>query len=427
MSAGSVGPGIPRGFPQNMEELPDADPERCLAGDGRARDLAGLRDVAGKRGLCIAGRAADTRPPPPLPSRPPWPTASSIRPYGNLFGRAATLAELSLWSSQFFDGTVAFSALVYDIASFATADADILAMNSKIQAASYFTTAAARVRAAALAGSDEGRRQRRHQSHDGARVGGGDRPPGRLDAYPDRLSDDPATDRHHDGRQGRSRWRRHPDGQSGHPGDAGHAGLSLSRPAEQYPGRHGPSAGSDIRWPERYDVDLLRARYGDFHARYRPRQRPRGRQLSVSGEPARRLQSRHDVPRSRRRCWRHLDPDRCAVERRQRGRRGDHRHHRREHDPPQHPGRPGRRQLRSCRAGRHGAARQRLHLQHRDTAIHVDGHRRQLRQPDDAVRHLAERCRQHLLHARRRHQGRHRGQCRASCSSTTSRPAYSPT
>jgi autotransporter passenger strand-loop-strand repeat protein len=60
--------------------------------------------------------------------------------YSNLFGRAATTAEEDSWRSLFFSGGTPFSALVYEIAETAGAS-DIVAENSKIDAASYFTTA----------------------------------------------------------------------------------------------------------------------------------------------------------------------------------------------------------------------------------------------------------------------------------------------
>ena len=109
---------------------------------------------------------------------------------------------------------------------------------------------------------------------------------------------------------------------------------------------------------------------------------------------------------------RHLDPDRRAVGRHERGRRNRDRHHGRGHDPPQHHGRPGRRQLRSPRTGRHDPGRQRLHLQYRHPAIHAAQHQRQLRQPHLGLRHLGERRRQHVLHAGRRNQGRGRAERR---------------
>ncbi len=60
--------------------------------------------------------------------------------YQNLFNHQADVAGQQYWQSVFFSGQVPFSALVYDIAQGAQA-ADNIAINSKIQAGSYFTTA----------------------------------------------------------------------------------------------------------------------------------------------------------------------------------------------------------------------------------------------------------------------------------------------
>ena len=60
--------------------------------------------------------------------------------YSNLFGRTATTAEEDSWRQVFFAGGAPFSALVYEIAQTAGGN-DIVAENSKIDAASYFTTA----------------------------------------------------------------------------------------------------------------------------------------------------------------------------------------------------------------------------------------------------------------------------------------------
>ncbi len=60
--------------------------------------------------------------------------------YNNLFNRSATTAEQDTWRESFFSGETPFSALVYDIAQTA-GDSDVVAENSKIDAASYFTTA----------------------------------------------------------------------------------------------------------------------------------------------------------------------------------------------------------------------------------------------------------------------------------------------
>ncbi|MFI5030634.1 MAG: beta strand repeat-containing protein, partial [Reyranellales bacterium] len=63
--------------------------------------------------------------------------------FTNLFGRAATDGEKLTWRTVLFDGTVPFSAMVYDIASSASGS-DVTAINSKIEAAAYFTQASDR-------------------------------------------------------------------------------------------------------------------------------------------------------------------------------------------------------------------------------------------------------------------------------------------
>lgn len=83
----------------------------------------------------------------PTPVASPTPAQTALvasfidQTYQNLFGRAATVAEVSEWSGSFFDGSVSYAALVYDIAVSASSSADITALNAKIDAASYFTTA----------------------------------------------------------------------------------------------------------------------------------------------------------------------------------------------------------------------------------------------------------------------------------------------
>jgi len=83
----------------------------------------------------------------PTPVADPTPAQEALvasfidQTYNNLFGRAATVAEISNWSDSFFDGSVSYAALVYDIAIAAVSSADITALNSKIDAAAYFTTA----------------------------------------------------------------------------------------------------------------------------------------------------------------------------------------------------------------------------------------------------------------------------------------------
>lgn len=83
----------------------------------------------------------------PTPVLSPTPAQTALvasfidQTYENLFGRAATVAEVSEWSGSFFDGSVSYAALVYDIAVSANSPADITALNAKIDAASYFTTA----------------------------------------------------------------------------------------------------------------------------------------------------------------------------------------------------------------------------------------------------------------------------------------------
>lgn len=62
--------------------------------------------------------------------------------FQNLFDRPATLSELALWSSAYFQGAIPFQNMVYDIAS-AAQGGDIEVMNARIQAASYFTEAVA--------------------------------------------------------------------------------------------------------------------------------------------------------------------------------------------------------------------------------------------------------------------------------------------
>ena len=63
--------------------------------------------------------------------------------FTNLFGRAATDGEKLTWRTVLFDGTVPFSAMVYDIANSASGS-DSTAINSKIDAAAYFTQASDR-------------------------------------------------------------------------------------------------------------------------------------------------------------------------------------------------------------------------------------------------------------------------------------------
>ena len=83
----------------------------------------------------------------PTPVVSPTPAQTALvasfinQSYENLFGRAATVVEVSEWSGSFFDGSVSYAALVYDIAVSANSPADITALNAKIDAASYFTTA----------------------------------------------------------------------------------------------------------------------------------------------------------------------------------------------------------------------------------------------------------------------------------------------
>ncbi len=60
--------------------------------------------------------------------------------FSNLFGRSATPSELAIWNNAFFGGAIPYAQMVYDIASAAQGN-DILAMNAKILAASYFTSA----------------------------------------------------------------------------------------------------------------------------------------------------------------------------------------------------------------------------------------------------------------------------------------------
>jgi hypothetical protein len=77
----------------------------------------------------------------PTPAQTALVASFIIQTYENLFGRAATGGEVSEWSGAFFDGSVSYAALVYDIAVSANSSADITALNAKIDAASYFTTA----------------------------------------------------------------------------------------------------------------------------------------------------------------------------------------------------------------------------------------------------------------------------------------------
>lgn len=60
--------------------------------------------------------------------------------YQNLFSHQADAGGLQYWQNAFFSGQVPFSAIVYDIAQGALAT-DNLAINNKILAGSYFTTA----------------------------------------------------------------------------------------------------------------------------------------------------------------------------------------------------------------------------------------------------------------------------------------------
>jgi autotransporter passenger strand-loop-strand repeat protein len=62
------------------------------------------------------------------------------RTFTNLFGHTADTVALTAWRTALFNGTVPFSAMVYDIANGATGS-DVTAINSKIEAAIYFTAA----------------------------------------------------------------------------------------------------------------------------------------------------------------------------------------------------------------------------------------------------------------------------------------------
>ena len=170
--------------------------------------------------------------PPPIDD--PTPQQSALvdsfinQTFTNLFDRSAEVSELALWSDAYFQGAIPFADMVYDIASAAQGD-DVAVMNAKIQAASYFTRGRRRLRRAAVAGRDAGRRLRRHRPHHGACLGGRHQRPGRLEPYPDRLSDDPVAAPHHHRRPRRPARLGHPDRQPGHERHAGHRRPSSTR------------------------------------------------------------------------------------------------------------------------------------------------------------------------------------------------------
>ena len=85
-----------------------------------------------------AALAALTPPLVPTPEQLALANSFIDQTFMQLFNRAPTPLERAGWTADFFSGTVPFSALVYEIASDALND-DLVAMNAKIQAASYFT------------------------------------------------------------------------------------------------------------------------------------------------------------------------------------------------------------------------------------------------------------------------------------------------
>jgi autotransporter passenger strand-loop-strand repeat protein len=76
----------------------------------------------------------------PTPEQIALATSFINQTFTNLFNRTATVVEQQVWRSQLFSGAVPFSAMVYDIAN-ASNGSDSTAINSKIEAASYFTSA----------------------------------------------------------------------------------------------------------------------------------------------------------------------------------------------------------------------------------------------------------------------------------------------
>lgn len=132
----------PLGFRDNMETL--------LAEIQGGATLAAAALVV-SQGFATAPESAPyaslvTLVPPPIAS--PTPQQSALvdsfvnQTFQNLFDRTATLSELALWRSAYFQGAIPFENMVYDIASAAQGD-DIAVMNARIQAASYFTEAVA--------------------------------------------------------------------------------------------------------------------------------------------------------------------------------------------------------------------------------------------------------------------------------------------
>ena len=171
--------------------------------------------------------------------------------------------------------------------------------------------------------------------------------------------------------------------------------------------------------------DAVRPRHRDLHAVDRHRQRARGRQLPVRRKPVGHLQPRHDVPgpvNGSGGTWTQIDVPTtastwlaapCWAARSK---------------TPSCTARWAtcRRQLRHGR--RHPERGQRLPLQHRHAAVHAARQQRRPRRPDVGLRHLGKRRRQHVLHHRRRHLvDRATASTKPSSRTTTPRPASSPT
>lgn len=132
----------PVGFSQNME---------TLLGEIQGGASLATAALVVSQGFATAPQSAPyaallTLVPPPIAS--PTPQQSALvdsfvnQTFQNLFDRSAQVSELALWSAAYFQGAIPFENLVYDIASAAQGD-DVAVMNAKIQAASYFTEAAA--------------------------------------------------------------------------------------------------------------------------------------------------------------------------------------------------------------------------------------------------------------------------------------------
>lgn len=128
----------PTGFTSNMEELLNLILQGQQLGDAILTISEAF--ATSPEEAAYAELASLVTPTVPTPQQLALAGAFIAETFQNLFDRAATDTEISLWATAFFDGLTPFSALVYDIATNATGD-DIGAMNAKIEAASYFTQA----------------------------------------------------------------------------------------------------------------------------------------------------------------------------------------------------------------------------------------------------------------------------------------------